>query len=268
MRFVAHAARSGEVRSATRAAFGRWPVSGWIAPSDVYSGFGLITAVPSELLPAQPDAGDIDKVRQKTISVAPATLVLGLRLPTSEAETRIEEIYLEPLGRSGVDRAKDLTAIIHSLPGAGGRGEEAQFEIWHKGGLNVSVPLLASAIRSGGDVTQPVLRPGDGYGVMLSIYPDKPGLYEYRLRARCRRENRVWSQPLDGTVRLLVLEPKDHADFAGAVTLLFDKVDKVLPRFPDQGLRGRMEDVAWGGRPALPKEAAFLVRGRSVGRSQ
>lgn len=268
VRFVGEAARSGRVRSALRATAGRWPVSGWIAPSDVYTGFGLITALPSNLLPAAPEIKDIHKLRDEAVPVAPATHVLGLRLPLYERETRVEELYIEPIGRLGVDIADDLTAVVHILPGAGGRGEEAEFTIWHKGGLNVGVPLLASAIQSGGDITQLVLRPGDGYGVMLSIYPDEPGLYEYRVQARCRQENRVWHQPLAKPIRLLVLGARDHERFGGAVTLLYDKVDNVLARFPAEGLGERKSDLAWGGRPALAKDAAFLVRGRSVGRTR
>jgi hypothetical protein len=251
-------------RTATRLA-GRGPLQAWIKPNDVYSGFGLVTAIEDDRLSAEPTIEEIRAIEPDSILVVPGVLSGALRLPEHEEAITLEEFYLVPLETS--EPPSGLAAIAYQLPGAGGRGEEAEFAVSFRRGLEVSVPLFQAAIRAGGDVTQPMLAPSDGYGFALTLFPSGRGLYSFALKARIRRADRVYEQVLVDRFRVLVIDPNDATLFERTVRVVYDRVDVVQPLPPAQALANASNAEARKWMPPLAEGRAFAVSGRAVGRT-
>jgi len=253
--------RSGHVHRVLAVARGRWPLSASLRPSDVYTGFGLITTVLDRDLPREITIAAVDSVRSKELPIVPATLVVVLRNET-HSDVRIEELILLSRQQRPVPDLSDWTAIAYNLPGAGGRGEEARFSVWFARGLTAPIPLLARAAADGADVVQPRLRSGETYGVVLDLYPEGPGSYIFDVYVRSSMGSKVIRQ-LVAELRLLDLGTDDYGRFGRVIRLLMDmQVDTVTDHFPERDLRARLahRDTQ---RVVLSGKHAFKVDGHA-----
>lgn len=202
-----------------------------------------------------------DEVRaRRAIPVVPATLGMSIR-NLADDHIQIDEIYLMPGGHESSTNLRDWAVIAYPLPGAGGRGPEAAFEVWHRARRAASIALLASALSSGGDVSKPLLAPRDGYTVLLDIFPDAPGLHTYEIWARCSSNGKDWSQPLLKDLRVLRIRPNEYKSFQEVVLVRFGSLTKIVSAMPDYFLTGRESGPAWRNWPQIPSERSALITG-------
>lgn len=117
IRLLLGAARSKQARRLALAMRRQWPVGGVLVTSDVYTGFGLWSAVRIDRLPRDGlfTVEDVERLRPRAIPVTPAVLVLYLsnRLPD---RIRVEELYVIPKSQEAMPNLADYAVILDNLP--------------------------------------------------------------------------------------------------------------------------------------------------------